>query len=99
MDRPKRIRVVVVSGAALLALFVAFFAAPLTAVLFWPTPKLSDDIEAFNESFTQAAQSIRVANTVSMIALVVAGICILYLLFALAGWFIGPKEDGSQTTT
>jgi len=96
MDRSKRIRVVAVAGVGILALFVAFIGAPLVAALLWPTPDLSNDVEAFTESFAQAAETARVANTVSMVALAVAGLCILYLLVVLAGWFIGPKDTGGE---
>jgi len=93
MNRQTRIRVVAVSGLALFAIFVAFIGAPLIAVAFWPSQDLSSsNIETVTESIAQITQAARIANNVSMIALAVAGVCILYLLVVLAGWFIGPKD-------
>ena len=97
MDRSKRIRVVAVSVVGLVALFVAFIGAPLTAALLWPAPDTFNDAEAFTGSILQSAQTARVANTVSMVALVVADLCILYVLIVLAGWFIGPKETDGES--
>lgn len=93
MDRNKRIRVVAVAGVALFAIFVAFIGAPLIAAAFLPSPDFSNDSDAFKDPFTQAVQTARVVNTVSMVALLVAGGCFLYLLILLAVWFIGAKDS------
>ena len=98
MNRSKRIRVVVVAGVGIFALFVAFIGAPLIAALLSPTLHLSNDVnvEAVTQSFAQAARTARVANTVAMFAFAIAGLCLLYLLVIVAGWFIGPKETEGE---
>jgi hypothetical protein len=92
MDRQKRIRVVIVAAIGLLSLFVACIGAPLVAVALWPAPNMLGDADAFRDSFAQAAQTAKAANTVSLVSLLIAGGCVVYLLVALAGWFIGPPD-------
>jgi hypothetical protein len=87
-----------VAGVGVFALFVPFIGAPLIAALQSPTLDLSNDIfvEAVSESFAQAARTARVANTFSMFAFAIAGLCLLYPLVVLAGWFIGPQETEGE---
>lgn len=96
MDRKKRIRIVVVAAIDLLALFVAFVGAPLVAVSLWPESNASDDVGAFMRSFNEAAHTAQVANTISLVSLLVAGVCTIYLLVVLAVWFIGPSADNCE---
>lgn len=96
MDRKKRIRFVVVAAIGLLALFVAFIGAPFVAVVLWPEPDASDDVVAVMDSFNEAARTAQVANTISLVSLLVAGVCMIYLLVSLAAWFIGPSADNSE---
>jgi len=93
MDRKKRIQVVVVAAIGLVALFVARIGAPLVAILVWPSPNLSGDTEAIMESFSHAARTAQIVNTISIASLGLAGVCMIYLLVMLAAWFIGPPES------
>ena len=92
MDRKKRVQVVVVAAIGLAALFVAYIGAPLIGVFLWPTPNLSGDAGEFMESFSHAARTAQIVNTISIASLGVAGVCTIYLLVMLAAWFIGPPE-------
>jgi len=92
MDRPRRIRLVVAFGTGLVLLLLAFFGAPLVAILFLPDLGADDADEngAMMAAFFQAAD---IANTVSMISLGFAGLAFLYVLIELGAWFIGPRES------
>ena len=93
MDRQKRIRVVIVAAIGLLSLFLGCVGAPLMALTLWPFPDVSGDADAVGDSFAQAAQTVNAANTVSLVSLLIAGGCFIYLLVVLAGWFIGPRDQ------
>ena len=99
MHRKKRVRVVVVCTVALLSLFMALFGAPLIAMALWPIPEMSNDTEAFLATFSQAAKVARAATTISLVSLVIAGGCVVYLLVVLAGWFIGSEKTSPQSVS
>jgi len=96
MDRPRRIRIVTGIGIGLLSLFVAYFGAPLVAMLFWPTPNVSGDMDSMMQSFSQASQTAAITNRVSLCALLFAGLCFTYVLIDTAIWFVGPTESDAD---
>ena len=100
MDRKKRIRFVVVATVGLVNLFVAFIGAPLIAVMLWPThAEFSADSDSMMRSFSEAHRIANIANTISLVCLLAAGACFVYLLAGLATWFIGnPNAADSDTT-
>ena len=100
MDRKKRIRFVAVATVGLVNLFVAFIDAPLIAVMLWPGPaEFSADSDSMTRSLIEAHRIADVANTISFVCLFAAGACFVYLLAALAAWFIGKPDVADSDTT
>ena len=97
MDRPRRIRIVTGIGIGLLSLFVAYFGAPLVAMLIWPPPNLSGDMDSMAQSFSQASQIAAITNRISFCALLLAGACFTYVLIDTAIWFVGPPESDVES--
>lgn len=93
MNRSQRVRLVVAVGVGLFALFVAFIGAPLVAALLLRFPGAADDSAGFLEVMSSSQRIANAAGLVSLASLVFAGLCLLYVLVLLAGWFIGPREE------
>jgi hypothetical protein len=89
MDRPQRIRIVMVATVGLITLVAGLFSAPLVAVL--TAPSSAAELE---QSMPQFIHAIQLANQVGLVCLAISGCCLLYLLIAFAVWFIGPKDKG-----
>ncbi len=98
MDRLRRIRIVTGIGIGLLSLFVAFFGAPLVAMLFWPTPTAVDDADSMLQSFSQASQTAVISNSISFYAMLFAGLCFTYVLIETAIWFVGRSEPDTESS-
>lgn len=88
MDRPQRIRIVIVATVGLISLVAGLFSAPLVAVLMAPSSAAE-----LKQSMPEFIHAIQWANQVSLICLAISGCCLLYLLIKLAIWFVGPKEE------
>lgn len=95
MDRTQRVQIVRSFFAGIFSLFAAFIGIPLIASLLWPIPDDTSS-DAMMESFHQSSRIAYVANMASVIALVIAAACFLYIFVILAKWFIGPDEEKSS---
>ena len=92
MKRAKRIRVVLVAGLGLVSLVVAFFIGPIMAIIYVPQFTSTDQGENIQNETVQFIQAVKFADNISLVALLIAVVCLLYLLSVSTIWFIGPKE-------
>ncbi len=94
MKRSLLIRLVAVMVVGLLALVVAIV-APFVGVFFWEMPDFAADVSEVGDTFDTLASNQATTNAsmvVSLAAFGVTGICVIYVLVVVAGWFVGPAE-------
>ena len=92
MDRQTRIRIVIGAAVTLLGLFVAFIGAPVVAQLFWPNVAAAKDIADIEQTMTQSFRAAKIANRISMSALIVSLAAFVYSLAIVSAWFIKSAD-------
>jgi hypothetical protein len=96
MDRPKRIRIVIVAAIGLLAWFVENYVLAVVAVKWSPLASPRQDSQDALTSVAETFLLIESLRKASWVCEAIEGACLIYLLVQLAIWFIGPPEKKTQ---